>query len=64
MTHPLLPHVRCIKARDGAYYWTLGRRRTLWSKELRWREDALAHFLGEMTAHEVVAEIRRLEGRP
>lgn len=58
--HPLYPHVRSWRDKDNCALWGLGDRQAVWSKRLRWREDALKHFLSEMTAHEIVALIRQL----
>lgn len=63
--HPLLPAVgsHVVKRGNavGTCYWTLGKRKVPWSKELRTREDALRHFLDEMSGHETLTEIRRLK---
>lgn len=61
--HPFLPHVTSEKDEDGVVYWRLGARRVLWSKALRWREDALAYFLSEMSGHEILALRRELTAR-
>lgn len=63
--HPLLPAVGSYRVKRGnavgTCYWTLGKRKVPWSKELRTREDALRHFLDEMSGHETLTEIRRLK---
>ena len=58
--HPLYPAVKSERDADGTIRWRLGDRQVLWSKELPFKEQALAHFLREMSAHETITLTRRL----